>query len=336
MNTEFKDNSHPKEIGLMINAEEEKDEELQEFANKRNVVLLAFIGSYVPRRYSPATSAMATMNIVDEFGIETILRDLKKKIPFLKGKKAYLLVNSTGGSVRSAYKTAKAIRESFNDITVFVPHYALSGGTMLALIGNRIRMGMMSQLSPLDVQLPYNNQQVSVNSLFRAKQNFDDEFQTKKPEEIPYPDKHLVESLDPIILQEWEGFRDEGIIYLEELLEKSGYDKKLTHNLIEELVLQFPTHGYVIHRDRAKELGMKVEFDNEDDEAWRQMRYWLSKYVVQQTDSHFIRYVMPKRKRATSKKKTLRKTKSKAIKTKTLRKTKSKAIKTKTLKKTKK
>ena len=33
------DNTHPKEIDLMINAEEEVDDELQEFANKRNVVL---------------------------------------------------------------------------------------------------------------------------------------------------------------------------------------------------------------------------------------------------------------------------------------------------------
>ena len=31
--------------------------------NFATVVLLAFIGSYVARRYNPATSAMATMNI---------------------------------------------------------------------------------------------------------------------------------------------------------------------------------------------------------------------------------------------------------------------------------
>ena len=291
---------------------------------KHTIVLLAFIGSYVARRYNPATSAMATMNIIDEFGVETILTDLKKKIPSLKDKKAFLLVNSTGGNVSSAYKTAKAIRESFKDITVFVPHYALSGGTMLALIGNRIRMGMMSQLSPLNVQLYYNNQQVSVNSLFRAKQTLDEEFQTKKPEEIPYPDKHLVESLDPIILQEWGGIQKEGIIYLKELLEKSEYNKKLVDSLIDKLVFQFPTHGYVIHRDHAKELGMKVEFDDEDDEAWRQMRYWLSKYIVQQTDRHFIRYVMPKKIKKVSKKQTSKKTRSKVqkINTKTLKKTK--------------
>ncbi len=295
MNTRLGDDEHPTKIGLMIDAEEERDEELQKFANDQNVVLLSFIGSYVARRYNPATSAMATMNIVDEFGIETILTDLKKKIPSLKENKAYLLVNSTGGNVSSAYKTARALREAFKDITVFVPHYALSGGTMLALIGNRIRMGMMSQLSPLDVQLYYRSQQVSVNSLFRAKQALDEEFQTKKPEEIPYPDKHMVESLDPIILQEWGGIQKEGMVYLEEILKSSGYSKKQTNALVDKLVFQFPTHGYVIHRDHAKTLGIKVEFDDEDDDAWKKMRYWLSKYVVRQTDRHFIRYVIPKK-----------------------------------------
>lgn len=58
----------------------------------------------------------------------------------------------------SAYKTAITIRDAFNDITVFVSHYALSGGTLLALAGNRIKMGIMSQLSGLDVQTQYKGQ----------------------------------------------------------------------------------------------------------------------------------------------------------------------------------
>ena len=277
----------------MTNAEEEKNEKLQEFANKHDIVLLAFIGSYVPRKYNPVASGIATMNIIDEFGVDTMLRDLKKRIPTLKNKKAFLLVNSIGGSVSSAYKTARAIRESFEDITVFIPHYALSGGTMLALVGNKIVMGIMSQLSPLDVQLPYKGQQVSVNSLFRAKNGLDAKFSTKRPEEIPYPDKHLVESLDPIILEEWTGIKDEGIDYLHDILLKSGYNKKERNDLTNKLVFKFPTHGYVIHRDYAKELGIKVEFDEENDEAYKQMQDWLSKYIVQQTDRHFIRYVIP-------------------------------------------
>ena len=293
MNNESDDDERPKEIELIINAEEEKDEKLQEFANKHDVVLLAFIGSYVPRRYNPVSFRRSTMNITDEFGIETILTDLKKKIPTLKNKKVFLLVNSIGGSVSSAYKTARAIRESFEDITVFIPHYALSGGTMMALVGNKIVMGIMSQLSPLDVQLPYNSQQVSVNSLFRAKERFDRDFSTKRPEEIPYPDKYLAERLDPIILEEWVGFQKEVICYLEDILVKSRYNEKERGNLIHKLVFEFPIHGYVIHRDHAKELGIKVEFNEENNEAWKQMRNWLLRYIVQQTDQHFIRYVIP-------------------------------------------
>ena len=76
--------------------------------NKHDIILLAFIGSYVPLRYNPASSVRATMNIRDEFGIETVLADLKKKIPTLKNKKVFLLVNSIGGSVSSAYKTARS------------------------------------------------------------------------------------------------------------------------------------------------------------------------------------------------------------------------------------
>jgi ClpP class serine protease len=152
----------PKEIESIINAKEETDDaDLQTFADHNDVILIAFIGSYYARRYNPSTSAMASMNIKDEFGIEKILTEIKEKLPECHNKTVYLLVNSTGGNLSSAYKTARAIRDLFRDITVFVPHFALSGGTLLALIGNRIRMGMMSQLSPLDVQVFYNGQTVS-------------------------------------------------------------------------------------------------------------------------------------------------------------------------------
>ena len=111
----------------------------------------------------------------------------------------------------------------------------------------------------------------------------------------------MVESLDPIILQEWGGIQREGMIYLGEILKSSGYDKKQIDQLIYKLVFHFPTHGYVIHRDHAKALGIKVEFDDEDDDAWKKMRYWLSKYVVRQTDRHFVRYVVPKKAREVKK-----------------------------------
>ena len=72
--------STPKDIESIINAKEEDEEEFKNFANKHQVILLAFIGSYVPKRYNPSTSASAYMNIRDEFGIEKIITELKDKL----------------------------------------------------------------------------------------------------------------------------------------------------------------------------------------------------------------------------------------------------------------
>jgi len=282
------------ELEKFINAKEDDIKELQEYANKNDVILIGFIGTYYSKRYNPATSQAASFNIRDEFGIEKILTEIEKKIPECKTKKLFLLVNSIGGSLSSAYKISRTLREKFDDITVFVPHYALSGGTMLALIGNRIRLGMMSQLSPLDVQLYYENQLVSVNSLFSAQDTLNEIFSTSRPEELPYPYRHLAESLDPIILEEWAGMKKEGRYYTREILEKVGYEE--LDDLTDLLITKFPTHGFVIQYDLAEEMGLKVEKHDIDIESWELMRFWLVNYINKQTDRHFIRYVVPNNK----------------------------------------
>ena len=129
-----------------IDTEYEKDDALQKLSDDKQVVLLAFIGSYVPRKYSPSSSSSATINIADEFGMEETLKQISQKIKDLKNKKVYLLINSLGGGVSSSFKIAQAIRDTFDDITVFVPHIAASGGTLLALTGNKIRMGIMHRI----------------------------------------------------------------------------------------------------------------------------------------------------------------------------------------------
>ncbi|HJW20096.1 MAG TPA: hypothetical protein VJ571_06025 [Candidatus Nitrosotalea sp.] len=289
------------EMEAIIDASEETNEKIQEYANQKDVILLSFIGTYFARRYNPSTSALASINVRDEFGIEKILTEIQQKVPKCKEKKMYMLVNSTGGTLTSAYKTARTIRDCFDDITVFVPHYALSGGTLLALTGNRIKMGMMSQLSPLDVQVYHEpqGQQVSVNSLFKAQTTLNEIFSTSKAEELPYTYKYMAESLDPIMIEEWLGVQKEGQHYLREILQKSGYAD--IENLIQTLTLRFPTHGFVIHHDNAKEIGIKVEKHDTDLEAWNLMRFWLSKYITQQTDRHFLRYAVPKKSDSTQK-----------------------------------
>lgn len=271
----------------------ESDPDIRSFATERDTVMMAFVGSYVPRKSDAGVSEYASINVIDEFGVESMLTDIKENAP--NSKKAFLLVNSTGGSPSSAYKIAHAIRKSFDDITVFVPHNALSGGTLLALIGDRIRMDMMSQLGPLDMQVPYKGQMISVNSLFRARQILDRVFQIEQPEEISHIDKHMAEILDPIIMGEWAGIQEEGILYLKSILEDGKYGND-SEKLARKLSLGFPSHDYVINMYTAKVLGIRVEYGDVDKEAWSTVRSWLSKYLVQEADLHFIRYAIPNEK----------------------------------------
>lgn len=291
--------STPKGLRDLIDVDEEVDDELQKIADEKGVILLAFIGSYVPRRYDPVRSRSATIDIVDEFGTEEVLTEIVKRTEGFEKRDVYFLVNSLGGSLSSSFKTALSIRDTFDHITVFVPHIAASGGTLLALTGNKIIMGTMSQLSPVDPQVQYKNQNqiVSVNSLLRAKKKLDEIFSKKSEKELPYTDRLMAESLDPVIYEEFFGITNAGLMYLSTILEKSGYDEDTADKIANALMFTLPTHGFVIDLELAEQIGISVVSYSACPDVWAKMRKWFAKYVSAETDQHFIRYCIPKTKK---------------------------------------
>src|SRR6202521_3422003 len=64
-----------------------------------------------------------------------------------------LVLHTPGGLVLAALQIAKAVREHKARGTVFVPHYAMSGGTLIALAADEIVMCEHSVLGPIDPQL---------------------------------------------------------------------------------------------------------------------------------------------------------------------------------------
>ena len=64
-----------------------------------------------------------------------------------------LVLHTPGGLVLAALQIAKAVREHKGRVTVFVPHYAMSGGTLIALAADEIVMCEHSVLGPIDPQL---------------------------------------------------------------------------------------------------------------------------------------------------------------------------------------
>jgi ClpP class serine protease len=64
-----------------------------------------------------------------------------------------LIVHTPGGLVLSAGQIAHALRRHAGKVTVFVPHYAMSGGTLIALAADEIVMDDNAVLGPVDPQI---------------------------------------------------------------------------------------------------------------------------------------------------------------------------------------
>lgn len=64
-----------------------------------------------------------------------------------------LILHTPGGLVLATEQIARALIRHPAKVTVFVPHYAMSGGTMLALAADEIIMDANAVLGPVDPQL---------------------------------------------------------------------------------------------------------------------------------------------------------------------------------------
>src|SRR4029453_6303822 len=63
-----------------------------------------------------------------------------------------LILHTPGGLVLAALQIAEAIKSTKAKVTVFVPHYAMSGGTLISLAAREIVMSEHAVLGPIDPQ----------------------------------------------------------------------------------------------------------------------------------------------------------------------------------------
>ncbi len=90
------------------------------------------------------------MRYIDINDSEAVLRAIKmtdRDVPI------DLVLHTPGGLVLAAEQIACALRRHPAKVTVFVPHYAMSGGTLIALAADEIVMDENAVLGPVDPQL---------------------------------------------------------------------------------------------------------------------------------------------------------------------------------------
>lgn len=119
---------------------------LQEFQQQRKsrVILL------IHRQESISFLGIPVSRYITIEDSEQILRAIRLTPPEIP---IDLILHTPGGLVLATEQIARALIRHPAKVTVFVPHYAMSGGTMLALASDEIVMDANAVLGPVDPQL---------------------------------------------------------------------------------------------------------------------------------------------------------------------------------------
>jgi ClpP class serine protease len=152
-----------------------------------------------------------------------------------------LVLHTPGGLVLAATQIARAIFKHKGKVTVFVPHYAMSGGTLLALAADEIVMCEHAVLGPVDPQLG----EYPAASILKAAHQ-------KPIAEVDDKTLILADQAEKAIAQ----MRQE----VGELLADKHPDGK-AEDIAKLLTSGTWTHDYPITCERARELGLPVNSD---------------------------------------------------------------------------
>jgi len=87
---------------------------------------------------------------IDLEDAQTIIAAIKETPP---ERPIDLIVHTPGGLVLAAMQIARAVEAHPAKVTVYVPVYAMSGGTLIALAADEIVLGEFSVLGPIDPQI---------------------------------------------------------------------------------------------------------------------------------------------------------------------------------------
>lgn len=211
--------------------ESSRQRQLGLIERKRNSRLILL----VHRQETMSLLGFPLMRFIDINDAENVLRACEMTDPEVP---LDIVLHTPGGLVLAALQIARAVHKHKGKVTVFVPHYAMSGGTLIALAADEIVMSPHAVLGPVDPQLGEH----PAASLLKVV--------SKKPiEEIDDQTLILADIAEKAVRQLREA--------VEELLLRTQPPHK-AEELANLLSTGTWTHDYPITFDEAQRLGLKV------------------------------------------------------------------------------
>ena len=195
-----------------------------------------------------------------------------------------LILNSDGGSIEDAFRIAKAIRASCNELEVLVPARAKSAATLIALAADRILFGKFGELGPLDPQVPDPSGNASrrspleiVKGLEFLRNYYVGTFEVmvrsvarlrRARRDMSLSLDNVADLLSPIAdpLYRLVNYRELGEAardlaigeeYAKETMRRwSPLKEDQANTAVDILVWAYPDHGYIIDIDEARNIGL--------------------------------------------------------------------------------
>ncbi len=219
---------------------------------------------------------------------DAILHAVRTTVP--KGTKIALLIDSPGGIPQSAFQIAMSLRRHCGGFDAIVPKYAKSAATLLALGADDIILGEDAELGPIDMQVSDPDTEDSrsvleyVQSLERLEaytlRFFDDAMtlllhRTHKKVGTLLPStvelvtnvvRPLFENVDVVQYTQMARLLKVMEDYASRLMFRKFGDK--ADDIAKDITSQYADHSFVIDREEAERLGLRIAAPNADRDKW--------------------------------------------------------------------
>jgi hypothetical protein len=206
-----------------------------------------------------------------------------------------VFIYTAGGDSLTGWGIVNLVREFCDELEIIIPFKALSCGTLISLGADRIIMTRAGQLSPIDPSLasPYNPSApgqmqpgsiqllpVSVEDVMGYLKLAREEVGIKGDEGLSKIMELLSAKVHPMALGAVYRSREQISLLATKLLSVHEKNKAKIEEIVRVLTKELPSHQYLISRNEAKVLGLKVvdltpELERSISALYKEYEQWL-------------------------------------------------------------
>ncbi|WP_333784978.1 ATP-dependent Clp protease proteolytic subunit [Thermocrinis sp.] len=150
-----------------------------------------------------------------------------------------LIIHTPGGLALASTQIANALVKHKGPVRVIIPHYAMSGGTLIALAADEIVMDPNAVLGPVDPQL----QGIPAASVIKV-------LEKKELKDIDDQTIIMADIAEKAIKQM--------VSYVKWLLTENGMDEEKAERIALELATGKYTHDFPLGVEKLRELGLNI------------------------------------------------------------------------------